>query len=198
MKTHIHKLFHTPLTYYEGFLPSNIASNITDYILTRNTAAVFEHQAFLGNAYTAYTSQVNTNILQDIVRVPGCSDVFKNLTECINEYTNSNGFPICNIDNSWFNVQKPGSLLKRHFHLGGSRPSFVSGALYINVDEKSPPVTFENPNPYIILKYPPTNNYLYSFKPNVGDLILFPSWLFHFSDQLNMTENRIVISLNAN
>lgn len=198
MKIYRHNLFTTPVTYYQEFLPLNLAGNITDYILTKSTAAVFKDPDFLGDAYTAYTAHNTINILQDIVNLPGCSNILKNISECINDYTSNIKFPACKIYCSWFNVQRPGSLLKRHFHSGGPDPSFVSGALYINVDDKSPPITFENPNPYIILKDPPANNYSYSYIPNVGDLILFPSWLFHYSDKLNLTENRIVISFNAN
>ncbi len=43
------------------------------------------------------------------------------------------------------------------------------------------------------------NNYGYiSFKPEIGDLILFPGWLMHGShNDINLSEERIALSFNT-
>jgi uncharacterized protein (TIGR02466 family) len=154
------------------------------------------HPALTGDALSGYTTGP-TNFLQDAATLPGCSKILTNLYECINDYTTNANFPTCRISNSWFNIQKPDSSLQRHFHCGGPSSSLLSGALYINVDENSSPITFENPNPYITLIGTSRNDNTHTFRPNVGDLILFPSWLYHFSNEINKTKNRIVISFNT-
>jgi len=200
MNAHMFNLFPTPLTYYEGFLPQNLACTITDYILNERVADGKNHSLLTGDALSAHNSN---NFLQDTATLPGCSTILTNLYECIKDYTTNANFPACRISNSWFNIQKPGSILQRHFHAGSTStggsvaPSLLSGVLYINVDENSSPITFENPNPFITLIGTTRYDCTHTFRPKVGDLILFPSWLYHFSNELNKTENRIVISFNT-
>jgi len=189
-------LFSTPVGFYEGFLPPDLAQNISDHILKMCTIEVDIHGALLGDAYSSHKFEDNTNILQSIADiVPGCSKIIENLTKCIDDFTVYNNYPKGNIENNWFNVQKPGSILQRHMHIGGRSLSIASGALYINVDEKSSPLIFENPNPYSIFFEPKFD--IRTFQPKVGDLIIFPSWLPHYTKVPNMTENRIVISFNV-
>ena len=64
---------------------------------------------------------------------------------------------------------------------------------------------YPNPNPYSeYLGYfykPETLNYLnfktIYLKPKNGDLILFPSWFRHGSEDINQTKERIVMSFNT-
>jgi uncharacterized protein (TIGR02466 family) len=83
--------------------------------------------------------------------------------------------------------------------------SILSAALYLNVDEDSSTINFENPNPHISYAYDKNlsrnSEYLFEYYcviPEPGDLIIFPSWLKHGSMyKENKTVNRTCISFNT-
>lgn len=197
MIVHDYSLFPVPVSYYSNFLPPELAENIKNYILTEKADVGKKNDVLHGDAKTSYmNTDEHATFIQDVTEnVPGCSKFSSNLLECINDFTSKLNFPVCTLGNSWFNVQEPGSMLLRHAHISVHGIELVSGAIYINVDENSSSMTFENPNPYIILS--PGNYYTFTVKPKIGDLLLFPSWLMHQSLDSNMTKNRIVISFNA-
>jgi hypothetical protein len=96
-------------------------------------------------------------------------------------------------------VQGKGGALASHVH----PLSLISMVLYVNVDKDSNPLYFYNPNPYLeFTEFTSDTKYghsWYRFKPEMGEMILFPSWLKHGSDkELNQTDNRIIIGINAN
>ena len=194
MKITRHNLFTVPVTYYKDFMPLNLANNVKEYIMEVKLKNTASYSALIGDAATSYNTEKSTEFIQEVVlNVAGCADFHNNIQKCINDFTSSYGIPRCTFINSWFNIQQPASILKRHSHISGEVIPAVSGALYINIDEESSDISFENPNPYGIL-YKEVN---YTFNPSIGDLILFPSWLIHSSDKINLTRNRIVISFNA-
>jgi hypothetical protein len=126
----------------------------------------------------------------------------KKIQEKLDIYTDRIGILPVRFGNSWFAIQDIGGILKQHYHGG----SILSGSLFINVDENSTPIVFDNPNPF--------NNFLfhagvqeklthytyntYEFAPNNGDLIIFPSSLVHGSSyRPNQTKDRMIISFNT-
>ena len=194
MNTYRHDLFSVPIIHYENFIPLELVQNIRNYIL-KTTDVVAPHFA-LSEPGVSTHHNLSLDLIRDITSlVEGCSQFYNNIMMCVDDYTSKTGLPKNVLSNSWFNIQQPGSVLKRHIHAGGY--AVVAGALYLNVDKKSSPLVFENPNPYSLLN---TRNQMdhFTIKPTDGDLILFPSWLVHSSVEPNMTENRIVISFNTN
>lgn len=187
-------LFSVPVIHYEDFLPLELVQDIKNYVLTR-TDTVAPHFAISKPGVSTHHN-FSLDIIREITSsVEGCTQFYNNIMTCVDDYTTKTGLPKTVLTNSWFNIQQPGSVLRRHMHAGGY--AVVAGALYINVDDKSSPLVFENPNPYCLLN---TRNQMdqITIKPTSGDLILFPSWLVHSSVEPNMTENRIVISFNTN
>ncbi len=153
---------------------------------------VGSHDAFVGTAVSSYWWENNL-----VFRL----NIQDKIQECIDEFTKR--VHLCkevSIKHSWFNIQDVGSSLKMHRH----QHSLVSGALYINVDERSSPLCFENPNhlgvyenwnPGSLSKY---NAEIFTIKPKSGEIVLFPSWLRHGSSMIeNHTIDRTVISFNA-
>jgi len=193
-------LFPTPVTYYEGFLPPIKASKIKDYILTRKNDTRL-HRALIGDA-TSLHGHKDTFIEEVTKEVDGCNQLYKNIMVCVEDYASLTGYSEPVILNSWFNIQNKGSLLKRHMHAHTTALIFCSGVLYINIDETSADICFDNPNPYSYIfthKNRPLTKYNLvesSFKPKIGDLILFPSWLIHSNSELNESDSRIAISFN--
>ena len=100
------------------------------------------------------------------------------------------------IDNSWFNIQDIGSILKLHMHTR----SLISAALYINVDDTCI-LPVHNPNPYVKFEefYKSTryNSYGVDLKVSNGELIIFPAWLRHGNGIVNQMIDRVVISFNT-
>ena len=118
----------------------------------------------------------------------------------ISEYSSTIGLRNQKISNSWFNIQQKGSVLKTHLHAN----SVLSGALYVNVDENSTKLYFNNPNNFIkYFEYYHDSLTDYNFEyfyisPNIGDLVIFPSWLEHGSNgDTNNTVDRTVLSFNT-
>ena len=87
----------------------------------------------------------------------------------IDEYQIDYGVRKLKIDNSWVNIQNKNSVLKKHSH-----PDSI--------------VDFKKETEF--------NSENYFFKPQTGDLILFPSWLMHSSDK-NNSSSRIALSFNT-
>ena len=204
MKIYQHDLFPVPVMYVEQFLPSDFADTILQYILSLKDQIHTRHGALYGDAVSLHESNIKKNIF-DLINenVPHGIQLQDNIKEITSMYATTIGHPGVVIDNSWFNIQNKNSLLKKHTHINPNKVSIVSGALYINTNQDSPPICFENPNPSMPLfvtskelntKY---NNSFYEFEPDIGDLILFPSWLPHYTVLPNKTSNRVVISFNA-
>jgi uncharacterized protein (TIGR02466 family) len=102
------------------------------------------------------------------------------------------------MSNSWFNIQRPGSILKHHVH----PDSKVSAALCIQADEKSSKLCLDNPSPFLNLLRPDTHTEatfeFAKFALAPGDMVLFPSWIKHGSgSEPNLSEQRLVISMNG-
>ena len=138
----------------------------------------------------------NNQSVKLLDKIPFLKDkVTEKLIECS---VSMGGYNNIRISSSWSNIQKKGSRLKHHCHPN----SILSGVIFLNVDENSSKLYFENPNKFVrIFDYKESNsdNFEYfSFQPMKGQMLLWPSYLFHGSyDDLNNTEDRMVVSFNS-
>lgn len=200
METTHFNLFPTLITYTKNFLTKEQCGDIMKYIISESHNSK-PHTAMAGDSVSNHDIDTDKKFLTQIsTQVNGCENILNDIQTKITEYSKITGLGYEGIElrNSWFNIQQKNSKLKTHTH----PLSTISGGLYINVDENSSPIYFYNPVDYVI--YSATNNntnYNYQwfrFKPEIGDFIVFPSWLLHGSDdEPNQTDNRIVISFNA-
>ena len=199
MRTNNIHLFPIAVTCIEGFISQQQCTDIMSYINSiRHTS--HQHTALTGNSISNHTMEIELDFLSKISEnVDSCRDISKHLEQCITEYSEFSGYKYSTVTNSWFNIQGVGSTLRRHTHASAS----ISGALYINVDSDSNNLCFDNPNYTLINlinKSKLTNSTFahYYITPKKGDLVLFPGWLVHSSDEtVNNTEDRTVISFNA-
>ena len=183
-------LFPTPILKCEDFLNT---SEINDIFEILKSKTIFENNIIVGGK-----SSHNANGHENIIQTLGLED---KIQEKLNVYTDKIKIHAVSILSSWFNIQDIGSVLKLHMHT----QSLLSAAIYINVDEKSSPLFFYNPNStshYSFSMHGRTqdgfNMHHQQFKPKNGEMFIFPSWLLHGSDDMqNETKDRTVISLNA-
>jgi len=102
------------------------------------------------------------------------------------------------ITDMWANVLKQHETHQPHTHSN----NFLSGVFYLDADETTPGITFQDPRPgaNVILprkKFDHMNNVsLLNYKAKTNRIIIFPSWLVHWVPTNLSTSNRISISWN--
>lgn len=201
MNGELHELFPIPVVRYTDVLTDQQLKDIFNYIIERKDE-FGEHGAFTENAVSSFLDGTTSilNILQE--NIPSCSNIQNTIYDAVRNYTEIVGANSNNIffSNSWVNIQQKGSILKMHHH----SDAFLSGALYIHTDLDSSKLIFEDffnhkltMNPGVINEENRFNIHHYWFKPNIGDLIIFPGQLKHGSYyEQNQTDNRMVVSFN--
>ena len=190
-------LFPTLVAYHNGVLAYEQSVDIFKLCKTKHAA---EHALLIGDASS--THDLKSDVLSEVEQLPSCKGLVLRLTKLCNEYMRDYGNPVdVEIGNSWFNFQQVGSRLTNHVHAN----SFLSAALYINVNPKVDKLVFETPNPHTAVFNPhppegraPFSDELFYVGTNPGSLVIFPSWLKHGSNgAVNQTEDRLVVSFNA-
>jgi len=155
------------------------------------------HNALDGNASS--THSFDSKIIHRLAfKLDMLKDFKERLNNELNEFAKIYGLGKVELENSWSNKQGKGSSLRRHCHPN----SKISGALYINVDQDSSKLVFFNTNPYVkyedyeeLTEFNWTTFYI---QPVNCELVLFPSWLEHGSnEEVNNSEERVVISFNS-
>lgn len=193
------ELFPILITKHSSVLSEEQCASIYNYCLNKKYN---QHAAIIGEGVSSHSFE--SDILLDIAKnIVGCENLYRNIHDLITAYTKEINIKPVSITNSWFNIQN-NSILSQHFH----PVSIVSAAIYINVDNDSSKLYFENPNNLIKylnsnfttneLSYNKFNYETFSITPKIGDIIIFPSYIVHgSSNNINKTKNRMVISLNA-
>jgi uncharacterized protein (TIGR02466 family) len=94
---------------------------------------------------------------------------------------------------SWFTKFKPGDFAHNHLHM----PAHISGCYYLLTNGDDGDIYFENPNSCVTstLCYRKTAS-RWTHKPEVGKLLLFPSWLRHGVFKNNTNSDRSSFSFN--
>ena len=191
-------LFPTAILNERGFLNPDQCRDIHDFLKLKE-GDLKPHSNIINDEESKSTYSENEDILNDIRRnVKGCGNVILDVNDHAKDYGKLSGFKMKGeMMNSWFNVQNVNSVLTEHTH----PLSVLSGALFINVNEDSSPLCFQNPNPHVSFtpreKDTTYNGAWVEFKPEMGELFLFPSWLKHGSNGVkNNFSERTVISFN--
>lgn len=194
MEKEVLKIFPTLVHYYRNVLSPVQLNTIREHCMA---SACGIHGAFIGESKSSFSKESRLLDLLE-VRHESLKGLCSGLAALMADYAKQYGFDSVKLTNSWFNIQKPGSVLKHHVH----PDSKVSAALYVQTDSLSSKLFLENPN--VGLNYIRPSNpseFMFEFvqfQPNPGDLILFPSWIKHGSGfEASHSENRIVISINA-
>ena len=102
------------------------------------------------------------------------------------------------LTNSWLNVTKPADYHMIHNH----NNSVVSGVLYIKSSYIQPTISFNRMDPpYMLVAEPeeftPFNSMEWTVPVEDGDIILFPSKLFHYVKPNESDKDRISLAFNT-
>jgi uncharacterized protein (TIGR02466 family) len=193
MNTNTLNLFSVPVTVVREFLSKEESKELFLHVLNNETNFA-HHGSLVGDSLSTHGSE------KYFFSNPKASFLKKRVQDQLDVFSHVSGFAKSEIANSWVNIQNEGSILETHSHAS----SHLSGAIYLNVDDNSSKLYFFNPNQLLLYtslddkKFTPFNNSYIFLKPQIGDLIIFPSWLLHGSFRdVNYTKNRMVVSFNT-
>ena len=153
------------------------------------------------NGYPGYTSYAS---LTDLPwRFPIFADLVKALDKHVTDFVGDLEFDLdgkdLKLEDIWINVLPQGGVHSAHIH----PHSVISGTTYVAMPEGASAIKFEDPRLPMMMAAPgrkanareELRNFVY-VAPEVGDVLLWESWLRH-EVPMNMAENeRISISFN--
>lgn len=153
------------------------------------------------NDYPGYTSYAS---LADLPwRFPIFKDLVAVLDAHVAEFAEDLQFDLgdrkLKLDSLWINILPEGGIHTAHIH----PHSVISGTTYVAMPEGTSAIRFEDPRHAMMMAAPPrradARDELRSFvtvKPDVGDVLMWESWLRH-DVPMNMAEDeRISVSFN--
>jgi uncharacterized protein (TIGR02466 family) len=105
------------------------------------------------------------------------------------------------IDNMWININPPGGLTRTHTHVD----NILSGVFFLKVRKDCGRLVFPHPLPHALYHFHHKTVEIYNEKnsnfcyhiPQVGKIILFPSFAQHFVETNLSNEDRISIAFNT-
>ena len=158
---------------------------ITNYI---NSVDVTPWPIDIGNGLSNSTNEMN--VLDKFA-------VKDDIQSCLDEYCDTVGLGPVEIGKSWVNIQEESGHIASHRH----ELSIISGAYYPFVEPNSSPLVFTSP--ILAPKMAEVHNKATEFTSNnmefdirTGILVLFPSWLYHYT-VTNQSTKRITLSFNT-
>lgn len=153
------------------------------------------------NSYPGYTSYAS---LDDLAwRFPIFKDLVKVLDKHVHEFAKDLEFDLgdkpLKLDSLWINILPEGGIHTSHIH----PHSVISGTTYVAMPEGASAIKFEDPRSAMMMAAPTRNasarNEMRSFiyvAPQVGDVLLWESWLRHEVPMNMSEEERLSVSFN--
>jgi len=189
MQKSVLNLFPVPIFTVDNFITDDERNSL---ILEVENIEHKQHSAFTNSSFSTHNLGIN------FLKETSCPGLFQKTSNVLNEFASSYGLSELKISTSWSNIQNSGSELLDHMHPN----SKISGCIYLNVDEDSSKIYFHNPNPYVVfeeyVQSTPYNHHYYWLQPKNNQVLMFPSWLKHGSNnEKNKTDGRISIAFNS-
>ena len=153
------------------------------------------------NAYPGYTSYASLNDLP--WRFPIFQDLAKLLDKHVAAFIEDLHFDLgskdVTLDSLWINILPPGGVHTSHLH----PHSIISGTTYVTMPEGASAIKFEDPRHPMMMAAPgrldtaprPLQPFIY-IQPEVGDILLWESWLRHEVPLNDADDERISVSFN--
>jgi uncharacterized protein (TIGR02466 family) len=196
-----HDLFVTRLYWAEKIVPEKLINAIEARAMSLAMDDGVGQNWADKHGYAGYTSYASLNDLPR--RFPEFARLVKVIDKHCLAYAKELHWdlrgtkPRC--DSLWVNVLPEGGSHASHIHLN----SVISGTFYVAVPPGSGPIVYEDPRlgfmmaaPPKLAKLPQNMKQHVSFKPEVGTLMLWESWLRHEVPLNRADGNRISVSFN--
>lgn len=148
--------------------------------------------------YKGKTETTLSKKTYDFIEKFNCKNLETRIYFAVREYIDRTGWlggKEFIIKNSWINITEKGQSHGHHCHPGYS----ISGTYYYRVSNEQGSISFNNPNVAMMNCQFPQGTITpqtTDIVPDDGDIILFPSWLTHFTRTNNTNEERISIAFN--
>jgi hypothetical protein len=129
-----------PISLFEvsEFLTATQCNDIINYI---RELPKTPYSAMTGKSVTTFS--ISNRLLEDIQQhVTSCANILAALSDIVLEYEKISGYNCGRLGNSWASFQYKDSALLTHTHYS----SLISGVLYLQVDNNSSKITFNNVN----------------------------------------------------
>jgi uncharacterized protein (TIGR02466 family) len=202
-------LLFSTLIYQKPFASKSLQKKLSRFWLKNLITECFQIQKvdLHGQAWSrknymfGFTTYASLNRLQDF------SSSFAELKPLLDfhvfEYVKQLGYDITQRDlvlcDLWLNIMNHGAVHTGHVH----PLSVISGTLYLQTDEASSSLKFEDPRLGLFMNAPPlkkksAQQRFYFVKPKAGSLVLFESWLRHEVVPNRSQTPRISLSFNYN
>lgn len=194
----IENLFPVPLATFD--MPKEIIDNSLSIAKTYMKSKKWKEQRHYGRTITSYFSDKTRNYVGHFDQQLG-----KFLNNSCRQYMLSIGFnPDIDLRiETWLNLNLPDTHHGRHEHFG----CFMGGVLWLSAPDKSgdfnifDPISVrsQNTTQYMFARNnnTPYNTSVYTVIPQVGKMIMFPSWLQHQVESNESNEDRISIAFNV-
>jgi uncharacterized protein (TIGR02466 family) len=146
----------------------------------------------------------NISVNKYILNEPGLEDLRKTVDKHVQDFGHKIYSPADGVDlvlkNSWIMEHPPGDYNFAHFHIN----SLISGVLYIEVTPNSGDLVFQKSNDNLQLgmldigvkEYNSFNSKTFRVTPEEGQILIFPSNLFHRAETNRSDSTRYCLAFN--
>ena len=153
------------------------------------------------NAFPGYTSYASLDDLP--YRFPIFKDLRKALNKHVKAFAKDLAFDLgtrkLKLDSLWINILPEGGIHTAHIH----PHSVISGTTYVTMPEGASAIKFEDPRLAMMMAAPgrvkdapeELRQFIY-VAPEVGDVLLWESWLRHEVPMNMVEEDRVSVSFN--
>jgi len=192
----IYKLFPTPVFHFklENYQELNI--ELESYILDlKKKDKDGQRKSNYGGWHSPFFDQKNDNIPKKFAKI--FEEFYKKVI--INEMGWKYDSNKVKIEAMWSIINKKGSFNIQHNHPN----AYLSSAYYVRHPEKSGSIKFFDPREQKNIRYPKIKNYtdisavITEITPKEGDLLIFPSYLYHSVGENLSEDDRIIVSFNV-
>jgi uncharacterized protein (TIGR02466 family) len=193
----IYKLFPTPVFHFRVENYQKLNTELENYILNlRKKDEKGQKKSNAGGWHSHNFDLNNDNTAKKFAKI--FEEFYKKVI--INEMGWKYDSNKVKMEAMWSIINKKGSFNIQHNHAN----AYLSSAYYVRYPEKSGSIKFFDPREQKNIRYPKIKNYtdisavITEITPKEGDLLIFPSYLYHSVGENLSEDDRIIVSFNIN
>ena len=192
----IYKLFPTPVFHFKLENYQELNTELENYILNlRKKDEKGQRKSNTGGWHSHNFDLTNDNTAKKFAKI--FEEFYKKVI--INEMGWKYDSNKVKMEAMWSIINKKGSFNIQHNHAN----AYLSSAYYVRYPEKSGSIKFFDPREQKNIRYPKIKNYtnisavITEITPKEGDLLIFPSYLYHSVGENLSEDDRIIVSFNV-